>query len=138
MFIDDDVHMYALALLPHEFVHSWNGKYRRPADMITDDFQQPQRTRLLWAYEGLTQYLEIVLIARSGFWTPAECRDHLAVIAEWAQNQRGRSWRPLDDTAAAAQLLYNAPHIPALGGAASTSTTRASCSGSTSIRSSAS
>jgi predicted metalloprotease with PDZ domain len=95
-------------LLPHEYVHSWNGKYRRPADMITDDFQKPQRTRLLWVYEGLTQYLGVVLAARSGLWTPEQFRDNLAQIAEWAQNQRGRTWRPLEDTAVAAQLLYAA------------------------------
>src|SRR5262249_1919632 len=51
-------------LLPHEYVHSWNGKYRRPKEMVTDDFQKPQRTRLLWVYEGLTQYLGYVLTAR--------------------------------------------------------------------------
>jgi predicted metalloprotease with PDZ domain len=95
-------------LLPHEFVHSWNGKYRRPADMVTDDFQQPQKTRMLWVYEGLTQYLGYVLTARCGLWTPERFRDNLAGIAEWAQNQRGRTWRPLEDTATAAQLLFYA------------------------------
>jgi predicted metalloprotease with PDZ domain len=74
--------------------------------MITDDFQKPQRTRLLWVYEGLTQYLGVVLAARCGLWTDEQFRDNLAQIAEWAQNQRGRTWRPLEDTAVAAQLLY--------------------------------
>jgi predicted metalloprotease with PDZ domain len=96
------------ALLPHEYVHSWNGKYRRPADMVTSDFQQPQRTKLLWVYEGLTQYLGVVLTARAGLWTEQQFRDNLAQIASWAQNQRGRTWRPLEDTTVAAQLLYNA------------------------------
>ncbi len=95
-------------LLPHEYVHSWNGKYRRPADMVTDTFQQAQRTRLLWVYEGLTQYLGVVLTARCGLWTPEQFRDYVAWAAEWAGNQRGRAWRPLDDTAAAAQLLFYA------------------------------
>lgn len=97
------------ALLPHEFVHAWNGKYRRPADMITPTFHEPQRTRLLWVYEGLTQYLGIVLTARSGIWTPQRTREVLAAICATAQDRRGRTWRPLDDTAAAAQLLYSAP-----------------------------
>src|SRR5262249_20231548 len=96
------------ALLPHEYVHSWNGKYRRPADMVTSDFQQPQRTKLLWVYEGLTQYLGVVLTAGSGVWTPAQFRDNLAQIGSWANHQRGREWRPLEDTTVAAQLLYNA------------------------------
>jgi predicted metalloprotease with PDZ domain len=93
-------------LLPHEYVHSWNGKYRRPKEMITDDFQKPQRTSLLWVYEGLTQYLGVVLTARSGLWTDAQFRENLALVADWAKNQRGRTWRPLEDTAVAAQLLY--------------------------------
>jgi predicted metalloprotease with PDZ domain len=95
-------------LLPHEYVHSWNGKYRRPADMITRDFQGAQRTRLLWVYEGLTEYLGVVLAARSGLWTPAQTRDHLAAITDGQQNRRGRTWRPLEDTAVAAPFLYDA------------------------------
>jgi predicted metalloprotease with PDZ domain len=107
--IDDQIKKGGWAqLLPHEYVHSWNGKYRRPADMVTDDFQQPQRTKLLWVYEGLTQYLGVVLTARSGLWTPEQFRDNLAQIASWATNQRGRVWRPLEDTTVAAQLLYSA------------------------------
>jgi predicted metalloprotease with PDZ domain len=97
------------ALLPHEFVHSWNGKYRRPADMVTPTFQEPLRTRMLWVYEGLTQYLGMVLTARSGVWTPERTREVFAAICQDATDSRGRTWRPLDDTAAAAQLLYSAP-----------------------------
>jgi predicted metalloprotease with PDZ domain len=110
MFLDEDLrtNTWLAYLLPHEYVHSWNGKYRRPADMVTRDFQQPQRTRLLWVYEGLTEYLGVVLTARSGLWTPEQTRDHLAVIADQQQNQRGRSWRPLEDTAVAAPFLYGA------------------------------
>jgi predicted metalloprotease with PDZ domain len=108
MLIDDDLRKSYATLLPHEFTHSWNGKYRRPADMVTTDFQEPMRTRLLWVYEGLTQYLGVTLAVRSGLWTPQDYHDKLALIAEWAHNQRGRSWRPLEDTTVAAQLLYAA------------------------------
>ncbi len=97
------------ALLSHEMVHSWNGKYRRPAKMITRDFQEPQRTRLLWVYEGLTNYLGEVLAARSGLRSLADSRDELARVAEAMRNQKGRAWRPLEDTTVAAQLLYSAP-----------------------------
>jgi predicted metalloprotease with PDZ domain len=108
--IDDEIRKGGYgALLPHEFVHSWNGKYRRPADMITPTFHEPLRTRMLWVYEGLTQYLGVVLTARSGIWSPQTTRDVLAAVVAGAQDQRGRTWRPLDDTAAAAQLLYAAP-----------------------------
>ncbi|HEY3176947.1 MAG TPA: M61 family peptidase [Candidatus Polarisedimenticolia bacterium] len=95
-------------LLPHEYVHSWNAKYRRPADLITDDYQKPFRTGLLWVYEGLTQYLGQVLAARSGLWTPEEYRDKLALIAQWATDHAGRTWRPLGDTSVSAQLLFQA------------------------------
>jgi predicted metalloprotease with PDZ domain len=92
-------------LLSHEYVHSWNGKFRRPADMVTADFQQPERTRLLWVYEGLTDYLAIVLASRSGLMPAETTRDYLAMVGEMMNNQRGRTWRPLDDTAAAAPLV---------------------------------
>ncbi|HYT91658.1 MAG TPA: hypothetical protein VEL76_23295 [Gemmataceae bacterium] len=109
LLIDDRIRKTAWAgLLPHEYVHSWNGKYRRPADMITETFQEPQRTQLLWVYEGLTQYLGAVLTVRCGLWTEEQFRDNLAQIADWAQNQRGRTWRNLEDTAVAAQLLFYA------------------------------
>jgi predicted metalloprotease with PDZ domain len=93
-------------LLSHEYVHSWNGKHRRPAGMVVDDFQKPVRTKMLWVYEGLTQYLGLVLAARSGLWTPELSRDNFAHVAEWSKNQTGRDWRSLEDTATAAQHLY--------------------------------
>jgi predicted metalloprotease with PDZ domain len=93
-------------LLSHEYVHSWNGKHRRPSGMVVDDFQKPVRTKMLWVYEGLTQYLGLVLAARSGLWTPELSRDNFAQVAEWSKNQTGRDWRSLEDTAAAAQHLY--------------------------------
>jgi predicted metalloprotease with PDZ domain len=91
-------------LLPHEYVHSWNGKFRRPAGLITPTYQEANNTRLLWVYEGLTEYLGTVLAARSGLWTVEEARDYLAVTAEEMQNQKGRAWRPLDDTTLTAPM----------------------------------
>ena len=108
MLIDDKIHLNRASLMPHEFVHSWNGKYRRPADMATGDYQQPKRTSLLWVYEGLTTHLGYVLTARSGLWTAQQYRQVLAFYADWVQNQRGRTWRPLEDTAVSAQLLFGA------------------------------
>jgi predicted metalloprotease with PDZ domain len=93
-------------VLAHEFVHSWNGKYRRPEGLATSDYQKPYRTGLLWVYEGLTQYLGFVLTARSGLYSLDTSRENYALIADWAKSQRGRSWRPLLDTAVAAPHLY--------------------------------
>ncbi len=106
--LNSDFQMAEAALLPHEFVHSWNGKYRRPAGLATGDFSKPMTDDLLWVYEGLTQYLGKVLTARSGLWTPEEYREDLAYYAAWLDNRPGRTWRPLQDAADEASLLYNA------------------------------
>ncbi len=85
-------------LLPHEFVHSWNGKFRRPADLWTPDFRTPMRNSLLWVYEGQTQFWGYVLEARSGLSSRQEVIDKLAMIAASLDARRGRQWRPLLDT----------------------------------------
>ncbi len=107
--VDDDLRKASAGLLPHEFVHSWNGKYRRPADLSTSDYQQPMKTDLGWVYEGLTQYLGAILTPRSGLETPEQYREDLALIAAELDNTPGRTWRPLADTAVAAQILYGTP-----------------------------
>jgi predicted metalloprotease with PDZ domain len=99
----------SLGVLAHEFVHSWNGKFRRPSGLATPNFQEPMRGDLLWVYEGLTQYLGYVLAVRSGLWTEQYYRERLAAIAASLDHTPGRAWRPLADTATAAQLLYAAP-----------------------------
>lgn len=104
--VDPDLRLVEAGLLPHEYVHSWNGKYRRPADLTTPDFEKPMRTDLLWVYEGLTSYLGDVLSARSGIRTPAEYRDALAKIAADMDHHPGRGWRNLQDTSDAAPELY--------------------------------
>ncbi len=96
-------------LLPHEMVHSWNGKYRRPAGMATPDYQEPMRDELLWVYEGLTDYLGKVMAARSGLQTNEDFREAFALVAAALDHRAGRSWRSLADTTVAAQLLYTAP-----------------------------
>lgn len=95
-------------LLSHEFVHSWNGKYRRPEGLATVDFQQPLQTRMLWVYEGLTEYLGLVLAGRSGLFGDSLQQDNLASVAEWARNCKGRRWRSLEDTSISAPFLYGA------------------------------
>ncbi len=96
-------------LLAHEYVHSWNGKFRRPAGLVRDDYQQPYDTQLLWVYEGLTQYLREVLPARAGLWSDDYGRERLALLAANLDAEAGRRWRPLADTATAAQVLYGVP-----------------------------
>jgi predicted metalloprotease with PDZ domain len=95
-------------LLPHEYVHSWNGKYRRPEGLATRDYEEPMKGDLLWIYEGLTEYLGWVLAARSGLISPELNRQFLGMTAAVLDNRAGRQWRSLADTAVAAQLLYEA------------------------------
>jgi predicted metalloprotease with PDZ domain len=97
--------LYAAGLFPHEYVHAWCGKFRRPAGMIVPDFQATPDTRMLWAYEGLTNYLGWVLTARSGLITAEAARDDLAGTAERMKNARGRAWRPLEDTGTSSHVL---------------------------------
>ncbi len=86
-------------LLAHEFVHSWNGKFRRPADLATPNFNVPMGDSLLWVYEGQTQYWGYVLTARAGLWTPEQFRDALAMTAaNYERNRPGLGWRTLEDT----------------------------------------
>jgi predicted metalloprotease with PDZ domain len=103
--LDPDLHMLYADLVPHEFTHSWNGKYRRPAGLATPNYQEPMIGDLLWVYEGLTQYLGTVLAARSGLWTDEQYREALAGTAAALDHRAGRTWRPLEDTARSVQTL---------------------------------
>ncbi len=85
-------------LLGHEYTHSWDGKFRRPADLWTPNFNVPMRDDLLWVYEGMTQYWGNMLTARAGLRTPEQTRDILARVAAQFVINRGRDWRPLVDT----------------------------------------
>ncbi len=96
-------------LLAHEYVHSWNGKYRRPAGLLSPDYQQPMDGSLLWVYEGLTQFWGEALPVRAGLITPESYREMLAGLAGTFDIETGNRWRPMADTAVLAQVLFNAP-----------------------------
>jgi predicted metalloprotease with PDZ domain len=110
--IDADKLRTTADLLPHEFVHSWNGKFRRPRGLISGDhdggYDTPMKDDLLWVYEGLTEYLGEVLAARSSLFSADDYRDKLAGTAAMLDREYGRQWRPLADTAVAAPFLYDA------------------------------
>ena len=97
-FSEWDKTAYLRDLLPHEFTHSWNGKFRRPADLWTPNYNVPMQDSLLWVYEGQTQYWGQVLAARSGLWTAQQALDQIALTAAYYQIQTGRQWRALQDT----------------------------------------
>ncbi|MGA9979942.1 MAG: M61 family peptidase [Candidatus Sulfotelmatobacter sp.] len=103
--LDPDLDLLYADLVPHEFVHSWNGKYRRPAGLATSNYQEPMVGDLLWVYEGLTQYLGTLLAERSGLWTAEQYREALAGTAAELDHRTGRNWRPLEDTARSVQIL---------------------------------
>lgn len=95
-------------LLPHEFSHSWNGKYRRPDDLTTANFQIPEKTDLLWVYEGMNQYLGDMLAFRAGIIAPKLYPEYLASIYARMDSEPGRLSDPLIDTTTAAPYLYSA------------------------------
>ena len=86
-------------VIPHEFVHSWNGKYRRPADLWTPDYRTPMQDSLLWVYEGQTQFWGYVLAARSGVQSKDTVLAMFAnAVANYSEGQPGRAWRSVEDT----------------------------------------
>lgn len=97
-FIDWDKDAPNRDLLPHEYTHSWNGKYRRPADLWTPDYDRPMQGSLLWVYEGQTQYWGYVLAARAGLWSKDLALDAIALTAATYDNTPGRAWKALQDT----------------------------------------
>ena len=97
-FLDWTASPSARDLLPHEYTHSWNGKFRRPADLWTQSLNVPMRGSLLWVYEGQTQYWGFVLSGRSGLLSKQEALDALAATAATYENRVGRNWRPVEDT----------------------------------------
>jgi predicted metalloprotease with PDZ domain len=103
--LDPDLRFLYAGLLPHEFAHSWNGKYRRPAGLATPNYQEPMIGDLLWVYEGLTDYLGDLLAERSGLLSPEQYRESMAATAAALDHRAGRTWRPLEDTARSVQIL---------------------------------
>lgn len=93
-----DEALYDRNLLPHEFTHSWDGKFRRGADLWTPDYRTPMRDSLLWVYEGQTQFWGYVLGARSGMLSKQDTLDALAAIAAGLDTRKAREWRDLLDT----------------------------------------
>lgn len=87
------------SLLPHELVHSWVGKFRRPAGQIVGNFNTPLQNELLWVYEGQTQFWGQVLASRSGLWSQPFTRESIAYLAAALDvNRAGRESRSLQDT----------------------------------------
>jgi predicted metalloprotease with PDZ domain len=96
-------------LLPHEYVHSWNGKFRRSAGLLTPHYHAPVSDTMLWMYEGLTEYLGWVLAARSGLRTQQQTLEALAALAAFHAHRAGREWRNLSDTTNDPIIGRNAP-----------------------------
>jgi predicted metalloprotease with PDZ domain len=106
-FVDDDTAKRSSLLLPHEFFHSWNGKARRPAGLVTGGYEKPMKDDLLWVYEGLTNYYGELLAARGGLISGKEWIEEIAADA-LSVSEPGRVWRPLQDTADSSPFLYTA------------------------------
>jgi predicted metalloprotease with PDZ domain len=98
------------SMIPHEYIHSWNGKYRTPVGLDIKTFQDPMQARLIWVYEGLTDYLSNIVAVRSGFWSEDQLAQSLAIDAAQMTYHTGRTWRSLQDTTIGAQMLLVSPN----------------------------
>jgi predicted metalloprotease with PDZ domain len=107
--VDPILEPWLSTLLAHEYVHSWNAKYRRPAGLLSPDYDKPMDDSMLWVYEGLTTFWGNVLPTRAGLLTEDQFHDLVAQAAATFDNEPGADWRTLADTAAEAQKLYQAP-----------------------------
>jgi len=97
-FTDREATLADRDLLGHEYTHSWNGKWRRPADQLTPNLNEPLQNSLMWVYEGQTQYWGLVLTARAELMSKQQALDVLAMSAASFQNIPGRQWRAMQDT----------------------------------------
>jgi predicted metalloprotease with PDZ domain len=111
-FTEWDKQPWGRDLLPHEYTHSWNGKFRRPADLWTPNYNVPMRDTLLWVYEGQTQYWGEVLAARSGLWTRQQALDQWADTAAYFDALPASRWRALQDTTNDAIIDQRDRHLP--------------------------
>src|SRR5271156_4669081 len=106
----EELEKFGFPLLAHEQSHSWDGKYRRPGELYSKpDYQGPERTTLLWVYEGLNEYIGMLLATRAGFNDSAYMRDYLGRIASDYTHETGRATTPLVDTAAQDWVLRSVP-----------------------------
>jgi predicted metalloprotease with PDZ domain len=84
-------------LAAHELFHAWNVKRIHDAALGPIDYTRECYTRLLWLYEGFTDYLAHIIILRAGITTP---RDFYKMLAEdWPKyaNRPGRNETPLSE-----------------------------------------
>jgi len=107
---DSRILLTTASMIPHEYIHSWNGKYRPASGLDIRTYQDPMKGALVWVYEGLTDYLGNILAARSGFWSEDQFRQSLAIDAAQMAYHTGRTWRPLEDTTIGVQMLYESPN----------------------------
>lgn len=107
---DPRVLLTTATMIPHEYIHSWNGKYRTPVGLDITTYQDPMRAGLIWVYEGLTDYISSLIAVRSGFWTEEQMTQSLAIDAAEMTYHTGRTWRSLEDTMVGAQMLLVSPN----------------------------
>jgi predicted metalloprotease with PDZ domain len=107
---DPRVLLTTASMIPHEYIHSWNGKYRTPVGLDIKTYQDPMQARLIWVYEGLTDYISNLVAARSGFWNEDQLAQSLAIDAAQMTYHTGRTWRSLEDTTIGAQMLLVSPN----------------------------
>jgi predicted metalloprotease with PDZ domain len=107
---DPRILLTTATMIPHEYIHSWNGKYRTPSGLDISTYQDPMKAGLIWVYEGLTDYVSDLITVRSGFWSEQQLAESLAIDAAQMTYHTGRTWRSLQDTTVGAQMLLTSPN----------------------------
>ena len=107
---DSRVLLTTATMIPHEYLHSWNGKYRTPSGLDISTYQDPMKAELIWVYEGLTDYIANIITARSGFWSEDQLAQSLAIDAAQMTYHTGRTWRSLQDTTVGVQMMLTSPN----------------------------
>lgn len=87
-----------LALVAHEYFHTWNVKRIRPKELGPFDYLNENYTRMHWLTEGLTSFMDEVLVFRAGLCTLEEYLDMLKNHFKRYFATPGRKFHSLEDS----------------------------------------
>jgi len=86
-----------LALVSHEFFHTWNVRRLRPKALMNYDYQQELYLHELWIAEGITSYFDDLFLAWTGLCSRDEYLVRLSKNIQSVQTAPGRLVQGLAD-----------------------------------------
>ncbi|MEZ6242811.1 MAG: PDZ domain-containing protein [Phycisphaerales bacterium] len=96
-----------LALVSHEFFHTWNVKRLRPAGITPYDYDKENYTKLLWVAEGTTSYYDDLVLARTGQIDVKEYLERIGGSIESLSRQPGRLVQSAEDSSFDAWVKFS-------------------------------